>query len=168
MGPTPRLREFGGYGASNDGGRGGTRPRRSDRDGGGSPQREPRSLPIEGFSPSPDTEVEWSSRFEPPDTDPYVRWCGRAAAVRPPPIPIRFERISCPDMFFRCRLLRRLTSPLSLRYDFGLVGEEIQSQGREFISRGKNKILYFTRSSEENSSLKSLRSRSGIPLRSPG
>ena len=29
-----------------------------------------------------------SSRYEPPDTDPYVRWCERAAAVRPPPIPI--------------------------------------------------------------------------------
>src|SRR5262249_44166299 len=26
---------------------------------------------------------------EPPDTDPYVRWCGRGGVVRLPPIPIR-------------------------------------------------------------------------------
>src|SRR5262249_30039811 len=25
---------------------------------------------------------------EPPDTDPYVRWCGRGGVVRRPPIPI--------------------------------------------------------------------------------
>jgi len=45
MGPTPRLREFGGHGAPSEGGRDGTRPRRNDRDGGGGPQREPCSLP---------------------------------------------------------------------------------------------------------------------------
>jgi len=42
-GPTPRLRESGGYGAANDGGRDGTRPRRNDRDGGGGPERKPRT-----------------------------------------------------------------------------------------------------------------------------
>jgi hypothetical protein len=32
---------------------------------------------------------------EPPYTDPYVRWCGRGEAAKPPPIPIRriFARI---------------------------------------------------------------------------
>ncbi len=29
-----------------------------------------------------------ASSTEPPDTDPYVRWCGRGEAVRPLPIPI--------------------------------------------------------------------------------
>ena len=29
-----------------------------------------------------------ASSAEPPDTDPYVRWCGRGGAVRLPPIPI--------------------------------------------------------------------------------
>lgn len=28
----------------------------------------------------------------PPDTDPYVRWCGRGGVVRLPPIPIAFAR----------------------------------------------------------------------------
>src|ERR1019366_6726524 len=28
--------------------------------------------------------------FEPPYTDPYVRWCGRGGAERLPPIPISF------------------------------------------------------------------------------
>src|SRR3981081_3745954 len=30
-----------------------------------------------------------ASSVEPPDTDPYVRWCGRGGVVRRPPIPIR-------------------------------------------------------------------------------
>src|SRR6267142_7030418 len=29
-----------------------------------------------------------ASSVEPPDTDPYVRWCGRGGVVRRPPIPI--------------------------------------------------------------------------------
>ena len=30
----------------------------------------------------------WARLCEPPGTDPYARWCGRAKAVRPSPIPI--------------------------------------------------------------------------------
>src|SRR6516225_8192977 len=34
-----------------------------------------------------------SAQFaEPPDTDPYVRWCGRGSAARLTPIPIRVDR----------------------------------------------------------------------------
>src|SRR6516225_11886130 len=29
-----------------------------------------------------------SQTLEPPDTDPYVRWCGRGGVARLPPIPI--------------------------------------------------------------------------------
>src|SRR6516164_4429138 len=30
-----------------------------------------------------------SQTLEPPDTDPYVRWCGRGGVARLPPIPIK-------------------------------------------------------------------------------
>ena len=47
-----------------------------------------------------------ASSTEPPDTDPYVRWCGRGGVVRLPPIPIgggtlarcRPERREMPDL----------------------------------------------------------------------
>src|SRR5262249_55881866 len=32
---------------------------------------------------------------EPPDTDPYVRWCGRGEVVRLPPIPIAALARAC-------------------------------------------------------------------------
>jgi hypothetical protein len=51
----------------------------------------------EDSCPSPDTDDDRSSRSEPPDTDPYVRWCGRAAAARPPPIPIGSEKAALLD-----------------------------------------------------------------------
>ncbi|MFH0302997.1 hypothetical protein AAFX91_38745, partial [Bradyrhizobium sp. 31Argb] len=37
---------------------------------------------------------------EPPDTDPYVRWCGRGEAARLPPIPIYEGLEACP-----CRIV---------------------------------------------------------------
>src|SRR5262249_39961646 len=33
-------------------------------------------------------EQVFAQSAEPPDTDPYVRWCGRGGVVRLPPIPI--------------------------------------------------------------------------------
>src|SRR6266851_6954051 len=37
---------------------------------------------------NPNAQPTRVESFEPPYTDPYVRWCGRGGAARLPPIPI--------------------------------------------------------------------------------
>jgi hypothetical protein len=38
--------------------------------------------------PDPGLGLDVAQSAEPPDTDPYIRWCGRGVAARLPPIPI--------------------------------------------------------------------------------
>jgi hypothetical protein len=60
------------------------------------------------------------------------------AAAKPPPSPV-FEEVAL-AMLFRCRLLRRLTSPSGRKYLPAWLRGEIHRPEREFSSLGKSKF----------------------------